>query len=153
MEGEVTRRETYEHVTWDDVQATLPAFIGNISQVPPVYSALKKDGKKLYELARKGEDVEIEPRSVMIHRLELLEDMDTASGPRKFDIVVECGGGTYVRSLVRDMGHHLGTVATMTHLRRTQQGPFTVNDCLAKDEWNVDSICAAIDDFAKSQGN
>ena len=106
-------------------------------------SALKRDGKKLYELGRKGqtaEEIKIEAREVVIHDLKLIRpdrsgdsDSDAASEPpriEKFEIEVECGGGTYIRSLVRDIGIELGTVATMTALERTKQGRFLPEHCI-----------------------
>jgi len=145
MEGNVTRRESYDHVTQTDLENVLPQFVGKIQQVPPIYSAIRQSGTKLYEKARAGElaeDIEIEARQVEIVRLELLD----AKLPR-FDIEVECGGGTYIRSLVRDIGHKVNSVATTIRLERTTQGPFVLDDCLKKDDWNADNIYAAIDRF------
>jgi tRNA pseudouridine55 synthase len=166
-EGPVTRREPADHVTeLDQVRAVVPQFVGKIQQVPPLYSALRKDGVKLYEKARKGatvDDVEIEAREVEIHRIEVLSElgadpdappMAAESGTSrlpKFDLMVECGGGTYIRSLVRDIGYKLGTCATTTYLERTKQGPFTVAESLPKDLWSADSIYAAIDNFNRQQ--
>ena len=117
-------------------------------------SALKRDGKKLYELGRQGmseEDIEIEPRTVMIYQLDLIrlaegeeaenDKDDDGSGENgdgpisKFGLYVECGGGTYIRSLVRDIGIALGTVATMTSLQRTKQGQFKLEHCIPQSEW------------------
>ena len=100
-------------------------------------SALKRDGKKLYELGRQGqtaEDLKIEPREVTIYNLKLVPDSDSSNAAKqpieKFSIHVECGGGTYIRSLVRDIGIALGTVATMTKLERTKQGRFLLEHSL-----------------------
>lgn len=109
--------------------------------------AIRKDGQRLHEQARKGataQDLQIEPRTVHIYDLVL---ENTHKFPPKLDIDVSCGGGTYIRSLVRDLGHAVDCVATTTFLRRTQQGPFGEADCLARDEWTVDNICDAIDRF------
>ncbi len=116
-EGEVLERRA---VAVDEaaLQAALPAFRGQIEQIPPMYSALKRDGQPLYKLARAGEVVEREPRSVTIARLELLalqEDRAT--------LEVACSKGTYVRTLVEDLGALLGCGAHVAELRRTQAAP------------------------------
>ena len=119
-EGEVTATS---EVRPDDaaIVAALPAFLGEIEQMPPVFSALKVDGRRAYDLARAGETVELKPRRVLIERLEFLgrSDRDHA------DFVVGCGKGTYIRSLGRDLAVTLGTVGHLSMLRRTAAGPFT----------------------------
>jgi len=102
------------------IAAALPAFQGEIEQMPPVFSALKVDGRRAYDLARAGEAVELKPRKVLIERLEFLgrPDRDHA------DFVVGCGKGTYIRSLGRDLAVALGTVGHLSMLRRTVAGPF-----------------------------
>ena len=102
------------------IAAALPAFLGEIEQMPPVFSALKVDGRRAYDLARAGETVELKPRKVLIERLEFLgrPDRDHA------DFVVGCGKGTYIRSLGRDLAVALGTVGHLSMLRRTVAGPF-----------------------------
>lgn len=161
MEGNVTKRAPYDHVTWESMQAVVPDFVGSIAQVPPIFSAIRKDGKRLHEQARKGataEDMELEARTVDIYELNLLETTTAAdssssssSFPPKLEIDVACGGGTYIRSLVRDLGYAVDSVATTTFLRRTQQGPFCEKDCLSRDEWTVDNIYHAVDRFNKQQ--
>lgn len=141
--GSVTKRMPTEHVTVEAVHASLASFTGDIQQIPPVFSAIKKNGKKMYELGRQGmtaEDAEIQPRNVTIYNLELVD----AALP-SFDINIECGGGTYVRSLIRDIGYKVDSVATMTILTRTKQGQFTLEDSLEKDDWTADNIYAAIE--------
>src|SRR5450830_1283520 len=127
-EGEVTARsEAYP--TLAEIEASLPAFRGLISQIPPMYSALKRDGKPLYELARAGEVVEREPRSVTIARLELLAcEGDTAR------LAVDCSKGTYIRTLVEDIGETLGCGAYVAELRRTQAGPFSLAQTVTLEE-------------------
>lgn len=112
------------------LRAVLPQFTGAISQVPPMYSAIKKEGKKLYELARKGIEVERAPRSVTIHALELLGQ----EGPADFTLRVVCSKGTYVRTLCHDLGQALGCGATMTALRRTRVGRFSIQEAVSLDE-------------------
>lgn len=108
---------------------------------------MKKDGKRLYELGREGltdEDVEIETREVQIHRLELIPPADSEE-PSNFQIEVECGGGTYIRSLVRDIGIALDTLATMKSLERTKQGPYLPEHCLGEDDWTAQNVYEAIE--------
>lgn len=118
-EGEVTATS---EVRPEDaaIAAALPAFLGEIEQMPPVFSALKVDGRRAYDLARAGEAVALKPRRVLIERLEFLgrPDRDHA------DFVVGCGKGTYIRSLGRDLAVALGTVGHLSMLRRTVAGPF-----------------------------
>lgn len=105
----------------DDLEQALPRFRGDIEQVPPMYSALKKDGQPLYKLARAGEVVEREARSVTITRLDLL-----SFEPPCATLAVSCSKGTYVRTLVEDLGQVLGCGAHVAALRRTQAGPFAL---------------------------
>ena len=124
--GEV-KTETPCCVTEDDVRSLLPRFSGEIMQVPPMYSALKKDGQRLYDLARKGVEVEREARPVTVYRLELVSfDSETQTG----ELAVSCSKGTYVRTLIDDIGQALGVGAVMTALRRTEACGFTLSDCV-----------------------
>ena len=102
------------------VAALLPRFVGQIAQVPPRFSAVKIDGERAYDLARDGEAVDIAPRQVEIHHLELTETPD----PDHATLLAECGKGTYVRALARDMGRALGCLGHVAGLRRTAVGPF-----------------------------
>jgi tRNA pseudouridine55 synthase len=150
MEGNRTKEMAFDHVTVDTIEGIIPSFTGKIMQKPPIYSAIRKNGKRLYEQAREGkteDDVEIEAREVEVYDLKFLpKDMNGNSLPC-FGLDVECGGGTYIRSLVRDMGASMDTAATMTSLERTQQGPFTLEDAMSKDEWSPESIYAAVEKF------
>lgn len=122
-------------ITKEQLEAALDNFRGEIKQVPPMYSALKKDGVRLYELARQGKNVEVEARDVKINRLELLElDGDT------FKIAVDCSKGTYIRSLCRDIGEHLGCGATMTDLVRTATSGFSIEDTVSLDDLTKENI-------------
>lgn len=108
-------------VTEQDILNVLPAFRGEILQIPPMYSALKVNGQKLYDLARKGKEVERQPRPITIHELELLHfDGQDAR------IRVRCSKGTYIRTLCEDMGEELGCLGTMAALRRTRAGEYTI---------------------------
>jgi len=106
-----------------ELEAVLPQFLGEIQQIPPMYSAIKVDGQRLYKLARKGVEVERKPRTVTIHRLELL-----AEGPEGFDLEITCSKGTYIRTLCHDIGHILGVGGVMTALQRTYVGSFSLID-------------------------
>lgn len=111
----------------------LPEFTGEISQIPPMYSAIKVSGKKLYELARKGETVERKPRTVNISELSLVgHDGD------EFVLSVSCSKGTYIRTLCNDIGERLGCLACMSALRRTNAGPFDVRDAHTLSEISED---------------
>ncbi len=110
----------------EDVEKVLGSFRGEISQLPPMYSAIKKDGVRLYTLARQGIEVEREERRITVYRLELT-DSDEKNG--EYEIEVECSSGTYIRSLISDIGEALGCGAVMTSLRRTKANGIDENDC------------------------
>ncbi|TRZ97868.1 MAG: tRNA pseudouridine(55) synthase TruB [Rhodocyclaceae bacterium] len=128
-EGAVLERRPVE-VDRSDVEAALAAFVGAIEQVPPMYSALKRDGKPLYAYARAGIEVEREARRISIHELRLLDGgEDLAAG--RFVFEVRCSKGTYVRSLAADIGERLGCGAHLAGLRRTGIGELDVADALS----------------------
>jgi tRNA pseudouridine55 synthase len=118
-EGEVTATNDLRP-TDQAIRSALSAFVGDIEQVPPAFSALKIEGKRAYDLARAGEPVDLRPRRVVIERLEFLGRPDTDHA----DFVISCGKGTYIRSLGRDLALALGTVGHLSALRRTAAGPF-----------------------------
>ena len=122
-EGEVILKEKVSTLNKGKVEEVLEKFLGKISQVPPIYSAIKVNGKKLYEYARKGEKVEIKPREVTIFSIELI-------GIKQNNITfkVHCSKGTYIRSLCEDIAKELGTVGYMSSLKRTRVGNFTLDD-------------------------
>lgn len=111
------------------IQACLPNYIGNIEQLPPRYSAIKVNGQRAYDLARAGQEVELKPRQVSIMRFELIERIDAEHAIFE----VECGKGTYVRSLARDMSEALGTCGHISALRRLAVGSFHVDDAITLD--------------------
>lgn len=111
----------------DQIMAALPSFIGDIEQTPPKFSAIKIDGKRAYELARKGEEVDIKSRLVSIADLRLTQMID--SNTASFE--VDCGKGTYVRSLARDLALHLGCEGHISRLRRTAVGPFRIEKAVS----------------------
>ncbi|MBO6836535.1 MAG: tRNA pseudouridine(55) synthase TruB [Alphaproteobacteria bacterium] len=111
------------------IQAAIPGFLGEIDQIPPAYSAIKMDGKRAYDRVRAGETVEMQPRRVRIDALRLIGRPDADHAV--FD--VDCGKGTYIRSLGRDLAKVLGTVGSLTALRRTKVGPFAENQAISLD--------------------
>lgn len=130
-DGAVLSREPMDFDE-DDLAAIVPRFTGTISQVPPMVSALKKDGRRLYELAREGEVVEREARQVQVHELEILSVGALPYPEVEFRVV--CGKGTYVRSLADDMAGVLGGEAHLTALRRTRVGAFGVGDSVTVED-------------------
>ena len=133
MEHPVDATFPYEHITREMVEDTLKQFIGDIAQRPPLFSACKVDGKRAYDLARKGSDMQLEPKQIRIDNIELLEyDLP------KIRIRVTCGKGTYIRSLARDIGEALESGAYLSELTRTRVGEFKLTDCIkieAIQEW------------------
>jgi tRNA pseudouridine55 synthase len=124
-DGQITETADVPELGRPDWEGILGDFVGDIEQVPPMYSALKKDGKRLYELARKGETVERQPRPVTIYDIDLLE----AAGSRLV-FRVRCSKGTYVRTLVEDIARKAGTVAHTARLHRESVGDFPVDSML-----------------------
>jgi len=117
------------------IEALLPRFVGTIEQVPPRFSAVKIAGERAYDLARDGETVEIAPRAVTIHRLELVEIPD----PDHAVLAAECGKGTYVRALARDLGRAHGALGHVAALRRNRVGPFGESDMISLER--LESLC------------
>ena len=126
LEGAVTAQSD-QRPSQKSIESILVQFLGEITQIPPIYSALKIDGERAYDLARAGEKPEMTPRLVMIEELRLLD----ASNPDHADFETVCGKGTYIRALARDIGRALGCLGHLTLLRRTQVGPFTEKDMIS----------------------
>ena len=122
-------------VSHRDVENCLKSFEGEISQLPPIFSAIKVKGKKLYEYARKGEEVEIQPRKVFI---EKIEQKSFDENLQQAEILIKCSKGTYIRSIAHDLGQKLGCGAHLVKLVRTQAGSFRVEKSVKLDEINVD---------------
>ena len=133
IEGEIIEnREVHnESIEKDKVERVLKSFIGKQLQTPPIYSAIKIKGKKLYEYARKGEKVEIEPRNIEIYNINLIE-IDKNIKTIKFE--VKCSKGTYIRSLCEDISEKLGNIGYMKELKRKQVGRFKIEDSITIDE-------------------
>ena len=123
LETEIDQTFPTEHITEELLKETTKQFLGEIQQKPPIFSAIKKDGKRLYELARKGETTEIQARTVTITEFEI-----TNINLPKVDFRVVCSKGTYIRSLAYDFGKALNSGAHLSTLRRTKIGNFSVDD-------------------------
>ncbi|WP_191556413.1 tRNA pseudouridine(55) synthase TruB [Metabacillus idriensis] len=128
--GEVVEKKKVESViTKEDVLEALKSLTGEIDQVPPMYSAVKIGGKKLYEYARAGQTIERPSRKIMIHEMTLLSDIVSNEDTVSFRFKVQCSKGTYVRTLAVMIGEKLGFPAHMSHLIRTASGPFLIDQC------------------------
>ena len=142
--GDVLEQHPAESITRGQLEAVLARFTGEIQQVPPMYSAIKIGGQKLYELARKGQEIERPTRTVTIHGLELLEPEEPDGDWR---LRVRCSKGTYVRTLCHDIGRALGCGGCMSSLRRTMAAGFTLAECRTIEEVQQqgESLLAATD--------
>ena len=143
-ENEVTAKK-------EDVEKALSKFRGEISQLPPMYSAIKKNGVRLYELARQGIEIERESRQVKIYSLELVSSDEEKN---EYTIEVECSSGTYIRSLISDIGDELSCGAVMTSLRRTKANGVSIDKCYTveqlqkmKDEGRLSEALTRVDEF------
>lgn len=134
-EGEVVAERPIPENLVEAYEQVQPHFLGLIEQIPPIYSAVKKEGKPLYHYARKGEDVVREPRRVHIGRLEAMEFTATS-----VKVLVECSGGTYIRTLAHDIGQAMGCGAHLAALRRTEVGRFHLDDAVALDDVTAEDI-------------
>lgn len=124
-EGRITASASVDSITEEQFEGILDQYVGEIEQVPPPYSAIKVGGRKAYEMAREGEEVNLEPRVIQVYSLELLE-----WDPPEAVVDVFCSSGTYVRSLANDLGNALGVGAHLVGLRRTKSGRFTLRDAV-----------------------
>ena len=128
------------HITRELIESVLPQFVGDIQQVPPIYSAVMVDGHRAYTLARQGSEAELKAKTIHIDEIELT---DFNPETMQMSIRVACGKGTYIRSLARDIGEALGSGAFLTALCRTRLGDVRIEDCLTLDEfpaWLEDKI-------------
>lgn len=122
----------------EELECALVSLTGPIEQIPPMYSAIKMGGQKLYDLARKGIEIERKPRAVTIHSFEMIGE-PRIDGTIAIDVRIRCSSGTYVRALARDLGIALGTIGYVTALRRTTIGPFCIEDAAAMADITPDS--------------
>lgn len=132
MEQPVDATYPTSHITQESLQETLQSFVGEIQQVPPAFSACKIDGHRAYDLARKGKDVDLKPKTLVIDEIELLQ-FDPSSMLATIRVV--CSKGTYIRALARDIGEALGSGAYLTALRRTRVGDVRVEDCISIEDF------------------
>jgi tRNA pseudouridine55 synthase len=150
LEGEVISNPGAIDLTIDTIKSALPQFIGSITQVPPVYSAIQVNGKRLYDLARSGvpiEQIMVPPRQVEVKKIEVL-DWQPGEFP-ELTVEITCGGGTYIRSIARDLGLAVGSVATLVNLVRTQSCNLVVADsvdfaAIAAGSFNLQSPLVAL---------
>jgi tRNA pseudouridine55 synthase len=144
--GETRQEYVVENITMDQVRIACEAFLGAIEQIPPMFSAKKIKGKRLYKLARKGQEVEREPKEITIHHLEL-RSFDGING----ELLIRCSKGTYVRTLCHDLGEKLGVGAHMTGLVRQRSGHFIVEEAhlieklVEMDEYEREQLLHPID--------
>ncbi len=132
IEGNITF-ESNKKVTFENIENALKKFEGEIEQLPPIYSAIKVNGKKLYEYARDGKSVDIQPRKVTISKIELKSfDYDT----QQAQIYIECSKGTYIRSIANDLGQNLGCGGYLTRLIRTKAGNFLLQNSIKMEDYN-----------------
>lgn len=128
-DGEVLETKDASHITRDQVEAVIPNYLGDIEQIPPMVSAIKKDGVALYKLARKGKEIEREPRKIHIFSFEI-----TGFDNPLVNFRVKSTKGTYVRTLAHDIGNDLGTGGNLDALRRTNSGPLSIDKACTMDE-------------------
>ena len=129
LETEIDATYPTEHITKEQVESTLKQFLGEIKQIPPAFSAVKVNGKRAYEYARKGAEVEIKPKTLVIDEIELLE-----CNLPVLKIRVVCSKGTYIRALARDIGQALQSGAHLTALERTRIGDIRLEDCISLED-------------------
>ena len=132
LEHPIDKTYPTEHITRERVDNTIKRFIGEIWQVPPVYSAVKIDGKRAFDYARKGQEVEIKPKLLVIDEIEVLDFNDK---DMQLTIRVVCSKGTYIRALARDIGEALLSGAHLTALQRTRVGDIRLSDCMEVEDF------------------
>lgn len=130
LESEPENQASIEGITETDIHLATKPFIGDIMQIPPIHSAIKKDGKRAYEYARKGQEIELKPRAISITAF----DITAIEGP-EVHFRVACSTGTYIRSLAHDFGKALGCGGYLQELRRTKIGAFSVDDAPTVEDW------------------
>lgn len=130
-QGEIIKTSEIKHINEEDIKAALIKLTGTIKQTPPMYSAVKVNGKKLYEYARQGIEIERPSREVTIHQLQLIDNsFNKTDNSIVFDVIIDCSKGTYIRTLAVQIGECLGVAAHMAQLVRSKSARFTKNECL-----------------------
>jgi len=132
MEYEIDKTYPYKHITLEMINNVLPQFIGEIMQIPPIFSAVKVDGKRAYKYARDGENVELKAKPLVIKEIEILNFALPI-----LELRIVCSKGTYIRALARDIGDALHSGAYLTALKRTKIGNVTLNDCLTIEDFET----------------
>ena len=132
LEKEIDATYPTEHITRELVEETLKKFIGSIEQIPPAFSACMVDGKRAYDLARKGEEVNLKPKTLVIDEIEIL---DFNEQQMQLTLRIVCSKGTYIRALARDIGQRLQSGAHLIALRRTRVGDIRVEDCITFEQF------------------
>ena len=152
VEGKIIEKQdvTEKSLNTENINSVFKTLIGKQEQIPPIYSALKVNGKKLYEYARNGENVKIEPRQIEIYSLELL-NVDNIKKTIHFK--VECSKGTYIRTLCENIAEKLGTVGYMKELKRTQVGEFKIEDAITIEELEQNQTCISIEEYFRQNKN
>ena len=152
VEGEVIETKPVDSKCLEAkfIEQTLKALEGEQEQVPPMYSAIKVNGKKLYEYARKGEKVEIEPRKIEIYSLKLI---NINEADKQIEFRVSCSKGTYIRTLCENIAEKLGTVGYMKELKRTQVGEFKIEDAITIEELEQNQTCITIENYFRQNKN
>lgn len=133
FEGKIIAEDKFElsNITKEQIKEIMQSFIGKQEQIPPMYSAIKVNGKKLYEYARSGQTVEIKPRQIEIYNIELLK---ICADQNEIEFRVECSKGTYIRSLCEDIATKIGTIGFMKELNRTKVGKFSIKESISIEE-------------------
>ncbi|PSF38179.1 tRNA pseudouridine(55) synthase TruB [Aphanothece hegewaldii CCALA 016] len=135
LEGEIIQTHSGQHLSLENVQPHLRQFIGKIEQIPPMYSAIQREGKRMYELARKGEIIDIPSRIVEIHDIEVLNW--TGGEFPEIELAIACGSGTYIRSIARDLGKALGIGGTLAQLIRTESCGLHLADSITLEQLEI----------------
>ena len=144
-------KEKETNITKEKIENTLKSFIPGYEQEVPIYSAVKINGKKLYEYARNGETVELPKRYIKINSIDLISDIEYKNGKTYFSFITNVSKGTYIRSLINDIGKKLNTYGTMLELRRTKQGNFKIEDSSNINEPKIIKIEEILKDYYKKE--
>ena len=144
-------KEKETNITKEEIENTLKSFIPGYEQEVPIYSAVKINGKKLYEYARNGETVELPKRYIKINSIDLISDIEYKNGKTYFSFITNVSKGTYIRSLINDIGKKLNTYGTMLELRRTKQGNFKIEDSSNINEPKIIKIEEILKDYYKKE--
>ena len=137
IQGKVLSEKPFDSITQDKIEEVMKKFVGDIEQIPPMVSAVKVGGKRLYQLARQGIEVERQPRKIHIGLLRLVSFFSPLA-----EFYVECSKGTYIRQLAHDIGDFLGCGACITQIERTKVGPFLITDAVTLEDLNPSHVRA-----------